>query len=689
MAMDWSTFCRFGDFVTETASMQADWPEPDACARIFAAEGEDALRLREVLAAKALLAGDACPAFVREALRQGHPSPCGLAWEEAFAMRWTETAVPLWEKGTENGRLAYFLLGLMPAGAPSPEPSFCSMAQSACTATRQALRFAFERTGRRFAVAARHSACEFEGASLGLPLWLGAVSLAEGRSMSGVLATGALNDAGRLVPVEGIAQKAGLRDLAGAKRFVYPASSAERVPAGGFPIHQKEDAVFLLDDVDERFWRTIHPFSYDPQFFWHQLPSIAAWRNKDEVRLALRYASLCGSMEQAAGGAALALSSACDFLEKFKGSLPEESAAMMALFPLEWAGAQEKSVDLFRICQLHITSLSHKSGDISAWADLAESCRQAVQGKASSVSPKFLEFYARKYGSFHNAFFFGEQEELLAKMREERERFRAYRERAVGKACGILCAAAAFRQEFTEALRLAKESAYNFGDDMAGRLDALRRESDRAYIYWDMGDMEKACAHAKEYIRVSEEAGENRGFVHVLKARIQAEGRQRAPSAQAWAASPWREEAFRGEVLSLLEAELDHSHTWPLYFYNAALALQDDSCLSLRCMERSRLLFTSGWARGGRLTAIAIMGLLPLSLLAEREGSRKAALDEAALLLDSLRSSVAEEEEADTAMKEGRFSRKHFADLLACSHAADALRLIREDTRRFFPFSYR
>lgn len=730
-----------GKLLKRIFSAKIDWPDEEQCEALFSRLDEmksgssesgpgeggavplEELRglQQEVLSAKALLAGGALqiPGYVLERLTGRGRLPEGLDWATALSMPWQEIVVPLrsTKQGSSEGELAWFLMGLMSEGKELASPSSCGrdhilclrkgimmeekeceqpcpMGQGACRAATTAIRLAEEETGRSFVLFARHASYSFEGGSLALPVWLGAMTLARGLDASPVLATGALDKNGFLLPVEGIEVKASMRAISGAQRFVYPAASATRVPSGGFPIHRKEDALFLLQETDERFWRTVHPFSYDPMFFWDQLPVLTSWtRKRDWVEHALRYAEQCGCFELPEGEKGAVLGRVCSFLERFKNDLKDACDKVLKLFPLEWAEHQEKNTDIFRLCQIHITSLNHKGQVTREWEELAEHCRTAVQNSAHSVSPLFLEFYTRQCDSWYNLFFFEEPEELLAKMSEERARFSVYREQAVGKACGALCNGAAFRaavkssaEEYGNAFKLADESEANFGNDRQGMLDKLRRDLDRTYAYWDRqddGDRERALFCADRYIRVTYEQDEegNKPYAEALKARVRADIRKNGPLE--CPEPEWLEKDFRGEVEEFLQDGRKTRHPWMLYFYNAAIALQKEPDLYRECLERSYRLCEAG---GGRLSTVSLLGLLPLSLLAEMPARRNFALIEAERLLSLLRAFSVHEPGKD--VDKGLFNRAHFEPLLTCP-AEEALQKVREDTKRFFPFNYR
>jgi len=650
---------------------------------------------REVLVSKALQAGAECPDYVRSFLEGSGTFPFGLTWEEAFAIPWLEIAVPLRTGSEEDPGLAMFLLGLMPEAAEkSPEPSFCAMARDSCKAAMNALSFAEKKTGRKFALLARHASSEFEGGSLALPLWLAAVALAEGLDPSPVLATGALDKDGRLLPVKGIEQKAGLCKLVGAKRFVYPSGSSEQVRSGGFPIHKKEDALFLLKETDESFWRMVCEFSRSSDDFWDRLPSLTVWKNDKEKRSwvphAIRYAYECDCLALPVDRRIMELGKACDFMEKFKDALKKECEKMLKLFPLEWADRQEKSTDLFRLCQLHITSLNHKGDFRSAasWKELAEKCRLAVQESGGQASSLFLASYTRQCGTYQNRFYFEVPDELLKKMEEEWARF-PYREQAVGKAYGVLCAGKAFQRKAGEALAFAKMSEEKF----ALEVDKVRRYLDRAYIYWDMDEdhMQEACEWADRYIGFTNENNVtgNLAFASLLNARKQAEGRSRAKNRTDWLDKSWYDSGFSREVEVFLGEAEKNDHPWMLYFYNAAIALQDEPDLHRQCLERSLDLCKSDPEEYGDdpFGTLDVLGLLPLSLQAELDGYHEIAVRNADELLFRLRNSIMPGAGME-AMERGCFNGDHFEPLLSCS-AEEALQKVREDPKRFFPFNYR
>ena len=499
----------------------------------------------DLLRASALLNGT--PQALAAVLAEGFPSPGGLTWEEACALPWLEVPVPLLvtEGKSHRGGLAYMLLALLPEEEKCNRIEYGSLSQDARKAMKNALNLVSKKTGRSFAAMPRHASQKFSGSSLGLPLWLGAQVLA-GRSdgnmaegFSHVLATGALDEEGRLLPVDGVPEKADVLKYVCADRFLYPASSLDRVPPNGFPLHDAQDALFLLGDVEERFWRLVNPFRYDPEFFWHMLPAIRVWKHKSHMHLALQFAEECGCLQSPPADGSDMLGSLCDFLEARELDLGKERKKLLRLFDLEWAQKQARTVDLFRLCQLQLTTVNRDGVESKQWEDLSEACRAAVQSDGHHVSSLFLSYYARCCESLHNQFFFTPAPELKKHIEEELSRFTGYREHAVGEVCGMLCQGAAFCGDHKRALALANRSEKNFGMDKNGRLHALRREADRAYIFWDSGPgslaerHEKACFHARSYIEKSEDCKENHPFAEALKARMRAEARLRlgeAPS---------------------------------------------------------------------------------------------------------------------------------------------------------------
>lgn len=677
----------------------------------------------ELLRAKALLhdAPQALPAQLAE----GFPAPGGLTWEEALALPWLEVPVPLLitEKEDRRGGLAHVLLALLPEGEKGNRISSGALSPDACKAMENALKLASEDTGRCFAAMPRHALQKFSGASLGLPLWLGARVLAGDDTMregfSEVLATGALDEEGRLLPVDGVEEKADMAKKVCAARFLYPASSLDHVPPKGFPLHNVHDALFLLRGVEERFWRTVNSFRYDPDFFWYQLPAIRGWKKADLVHLALSFAEECGCLKAPPADGADMLGHLCDFIEDRELELGARRKSLLRLFSPEWAQKQERTVELFRLCQLHLTLVNRDGAEAEPWEALSEECRAAVQSSGRNVSSLFLSYYARRCESLHNQFFFTPGADMDAHIKEELARFEDCREHAVGEACGMLCQGAAFRKEHALALALADRSENNFGLDKKGRLHALRREADRAYIFWDHATCarhdkarrharsrikgtalsvarralpekavhtlreallhEKACRHALRYIKESADCKENEPFAEALKARMNAEARLRLGKTPG--------EAFVDEALRHLADDAgrtDFPHPWQLYFYNAGLSLLSphgrknapEKDTAVLFLERSREL-----CRNSHGLTINIMALLPLSRLHALRP------DDATILRDT--------EDILRSMKEAamqnRLNGEHFAPLLkeAEHGAARALALLKKDPERFFPFNYR
>ncbi len=645
----------------------------------------------ELLRAAALL-HDAPQALAAQ-LAEGFPEPGGLTWKEALALPWLEVAVPLRSTKGEipQGGLAYILLALLPEGKTGNCISSGALPSDTLKAMENALNLASTETNRYFAAMPRHASQEFSGTSLGLPLWLGAQVLAGDEAMRKgfreVLATGALDDEGRLLPVDGVTEKATMTKETGAGRFLYPASSLDRVPPKCFPLHDAHDALFLLRDVDERFWRTVNPFRYDPDFFWYQLPAIQGWKNADFVNLALSFAETCGCLKEPPADGADILKPLCDFLEGRELNLEgRHKEKLLGLFGLEWAQKQERSVELFRLCQLHMTIENRDGAESEQWEKLSEECRAAVQNGGRNVSSLFLSYYARRCERLHNQFRFTAPTSLAAHIREELARFKGCREHAVGEAYGMLCQGAAFRQDHVRALSLAKRSEENFGQDKTGRLHALRREADRAYIFWDLRDdksHEKACRHALRYINESSGCTENRPFAEALKARMNAEARLRLGKTP--------DEGFVEDALLHFKKNAGftgHTHPWQLYFYNAGLSLlppnggekapnAGEKETAILFLERSRALCLNSQ----HSLILNIMALLPLSLLHDLRPDDETIVHDAQNIFRSMEKAVAE----------NKLNEEHFAPLLKeAEHGADrALGLLKKKPDRFFPFNYR
>ena len=626
-----------------------------------------------------------------------NPAPCRLEWDAARDMPWLEVPVPVYYRGKNEGDLAWLLLGLRPEGETESLYSFDDK-KVLCTsieAIKNALRLATEQTGRTFVCTVRHSSCEMQGDSLGLPVWLAAMVLAEiaGRpedeaslrqAFRSVLASGALDKNGKLTPVEGVDKKATMCRFSDARRFLYCGTSllSDRFC---FPVSNKEDALFLLKCSDEKVWNILYSLGSNLKAFWEELlPVIASTWMKDEVKVsqALIYGAMCGFLKEAPDCCENSeyLGHACTLMENKMGR-----DEFLPLFPYEWAKDQKASVALFRLCQLQITQENHKGvmrekGE--GWETLAKKCREVVEDCGSRVEPYFLESDARAFVRRHNAFDFRsfreEEKELLSRCAKI-----DYTDISAGKAYGTLCQCAAFRGD-EEAESLALLSIEKFGNTAKGKEEAVRRDHDLAYIFWDKAANCSDVDNAEKYVKEAEGYAEkyiancgkdNFRFAEALKARKFAERHlfaERWKKTSADSAIDLDVRARKAMAEDIIKEGKTIPHPWHLYFYNSGIALQDASLLEfarkLFCLEKEG-------------STLRVMELLPLSRLVTMENFCSDSEERSKEVLKEIRMAV----------DGGALDKEHFRDLLEVENdnALAALAMVRDNTRKYFPFSYR
>lgn len=708
MRLAWFNFMLVEGHTAEgIASMPAcgiDWPECESDMDAIVSSPLSS-EYRSLLMGKALVEGFA-PEHV-EGLLAGM-APAGLSWEECLSMPWLEVPVPVVNAETGKASLHWYLAGLLKGHRKHRVVKGSPKAGRRDHAVEHALEVARTSLGAGggdtfFAAVPRHPSLEFDGDSLGLPIWLGAMTLARMQGLERkeaeqlraafgeILATGALDENGSLRLVDGVERKAA---LAGRRfsRFLYPASSTKGVPSKGFPLVFKEDAEFLLESVDERFWRAVYTFRFDPGSFWLQLPILGSWRgeeNASRLSLALEYARNCGCwvLPRTEGlDTDVLLENLCSFLEKRDLRLKENRRRLLEVFPLDWVERQERTVNLFRLCQLQITYWNSRGRDISSWIAIVEECRNAVRNSGRNVSAMFLSYYARLNEGFHNKFIFRCPSAVKKGMWEELRPFAKCREQAAGEIYGMLCQGAAFRGYRKEALRLAALSEKKFGLDKEGRLEALRRDADRAHIHWDRKDggfvelHEQACRHARRYIRKSKGCDVNYPYAEALKARIHAEAARRLGKPV-----PPR---FLGEAVSHMEKRKQSGengfiniHPWQLYFYNAGSACLSSGNRKQRELAIELLMYSRELCLHGDV-AIECMALLSLSQLASAKGLEPEDELIAARVFQDM----------EAAVEGNRLDPQHFAPLLELAkqgRVLAALAAVRSDPQRFFPFNYR
>jgi len=678
------------------------WPPEEEIEKLFQKSDEKSMLQREFFSAKMLVEREsfASPERAQNKIKDwivSNPAPCGLEWDAARDMPWLEVPVPVYYRGKNEGDLAWLLLGLRPEGETESLYSFDDK-KVLCTsieAIKNALRLATEQTGRTFVCTVRHSSSEMQGDSLGLPVWLAAMVLAEiaGRpedeaslrqAFRSVLASGALDKNGKLTPVEGVDKKATMCRFSDARRFLYCGTSllSDRFC---FPVSNKEDAWFLLKCSDEKVWNILYSLGRDLKAFWEELlPVIASTWMKDKAKVsqALIYGAMCGFLKEAPDCCENSeyLGHACTLMENKMGR-----DEFLPLFPYEWAKDQKASVALFRLCQLQITQENHrgmvqKKGE--GWETLAKKCREVVEDCGARVEPYFLESDARTFVRRHNAFDFRSfreaEQELLSRCAKI-----DYTDISAGKAYGTLCQCAAFRGD-KEAESLALLSIEKFGNTAKGKEEAVRRNADLAYIYWDKAADCDEAAKAEQYVRTAEgyvekyiaDCGEdNFRFAEALKARKFAERHlfaERRKKTLADRAIELDVSARKAMAEDIIKEGKTIPHPWHLFFYNSGIALQDASLLEfarkLFCLEKEG-------------STLRVMELLPLSRLVTMENFCSDAEERAKEVLKEIRMAV----------DGGALDKEHFRDLLEVENdnALAALAMVRDNTRKYFPFSYR
>ncbi len=641
---------------------------------ILESAGQHQDALARLLAASALLGGaseeswatlrEALPALPLESWRKGH---------------WRLANVPCVRK--EQAILVTLLCGY--SGEILPQCQTVRIKEESCKAIELASRLASQKWGGHFACWDWSEKTPMDGASLGLPIYLAFGCAAEGLPLPRALATGKLDEAGSVLPVEGVELKAKLaKDVSffvPEANYSNPSLTCLQVSKldkafelwkccgqGGSPGNLGE--LLLSIDVPERFFSRLGDCSQAELRFINQPDRVESLRKAFNE-----------------------LPSPCDALRslliKISASKTDAHRAVQGflriLFPKKdlFFHAEKDPVIAWRLAMLHIRDLNH-SGRPQEMVDLWKKAQEWLSALevADSLPEEVASQALAVVGMLHNKFLFHEdprqflgpyiqkQIELLEKALDSGRK----PGKPLGDWYGTLGQHHAFRGETVKALEYL-EKAYSCFE---GR-DGDRRQN-RNYLFFveqDAGNFDSAREIILEYLRVdgldaralsSLQASPDRPFGLFALARFAADRKDIIPTDLRSALNNLASEFLES---GLVWGKKPQGHPWQLIFYNLGVLAEGNRKNLL--WQKSRDLCLDEKAG----PSIKVMALLPLAAMQDHGFELP---EDPESLIEGIRETIRD-----------HLSQTHFRTVLDAATWQDVLEEVSSNKKKLFPFNYR
>lgn len=364
------------------------------------------------------------PPWVMTALADAQLLPgleLGLSWAELAAMDWSRFAIALAD--SQRARLVWALVGLaageLATGWPGWWPAVADA--EAVRATTKALELIRRRTGKAayfWPILAERKQLALYGGSLGLPLVLAGLGLAQGTRPGHTLATGCLDDSGQPAPVGALDNKLKLAADAGFRVLLYASGpDLTRLDAGAV----EAVPVSSLDQA-YRFWR-LHAQSggrglarfasccRDPRELADSLPVLdpclvespsgrASYRSC--LAELVRQPHLCSRLADTLEGALDQPAPCWDALAGLLAPLGPE---------LVTAAAACAALAAFRLAQVQLALANHRGdpAESAAWGALSERLAPRIQNSPDGWKQFFRHCNRSLIHGRHNRYRFGPQ----------------------------------------------------------------------------------------------------------------------------------------------------------------------------------------------------------------------------------------------------------------------------------------
>ncbi len=647
--------------------------------------------VHQALAGAALAGGAATPAWVFEwCAARIDLGELGLdfGWEEARSLRWTTAPLALAAEGAAH--LAWCLVGAA-SGAIRVPPLPLWWERVADPEAREAVHRVLELLEARGApgpvvwpLLADTVSTRLRGASLGLPLYLAAWGAGRALDVDGLLATGALDGRGRILPAALWDLKARLAAASGFSGMICPAFGG-RAPAGprGLEILEVADL-----DQAEFLWETFSPGCGPLLLDQRRCLDDPAWMAANVHRLrtevlrwkdsGARFARTLGAVLESGDLARRWLRNVEHMMNQPETSIDALKRILDPVSPALVRGLAARSPrSAFRLAQVQVSFYNHR-GHIEGsrrWSELGEGLLPALRVHEEALSLEEVALNRRFILERHNRYDFRpelppEIRDLLDELTERCEARRRREPRSVSPALGGLLGTVTQNFGFcgpaylSETLHAAARARQAFGDGTVPDLreDWRRQLCYETYALLDARRLEDAEEVLTRYLGSPPLAldGERLGrlgpYEHALLARFLAE--TAAPAGGDWLR--WARCRCRAPA---------SGHPWQLWLLNAGF-LTPDLAEKERCWVRAAAccLALDETAR--------VMALMPLGeLWSAGLGAEDRIREQTLAVIGTLESSP--------------LNLDHFRELLDAPDWSSALETARHSRDRLFPFSYR
>ncbi len=614
-----------------------------------------------------------------------------LPWEKLFTMRWGLFPVAL--ANAARGIIGYVLAGVETEEPCRPVPAVPRWWDTVADREARASLAIVSRllTGQRAAsfffwpLLPRLDRTLIYGPSLGLPCFLAVRGLWSGVMPQGLLASGRLDEEGRLGAVEGLAPKIAAAVAEGLTGLLYPQAASPEAPgeiSGGIARLEAAtlpEAVFLWETYRPGRGRDLvndlHLLNHPERLAANALllsdvtlqwPGFGAAYAR-QMALVAREKVLMGQFLDNLERAADQPDGSIERLRQLLAPFSEEQTELLA---------RENPLAAFRIAQLQLTTASRQGRAETAarWASVSTRLLEPVTALGQGLELE-ADHLNRKFVHEHHGCYHFQPElpadvlEMVGALRDLLRVKQRYRAGALsptlGKLYGTIAqnygfCGPAHLEEVERYTDLARE-AFGSGRVETHRDDWRRQCCYRFYARLEAGRREQAKEALAEYLgQPLEQCSEacfsrlNR-YHHAALARFVADSGESPEGYRQWC----RRKAF--EQLA--------GHPWQLWLNNVGRFTEDQQFRKMIWTQAVELALSLG-------ISATPMALLPLANLWQNR------LEEDRQLEAKTRRVLAE-------LQHPLLRREHFRELLACNSWQEVLAAVQSLKDRIFPFSYR
>ncbi len=611
-----------------------------------------------------------------------------LDWRTAASIPWT--MVPLALAGPTFGRICWCLVGMLPSGLPVRSvPDWWDVVTDA--ETRQAVADLMGMLDRAEGIRVffwpflvSPETVQLCGPSLALPLYLASWGLKRMVQPKGLLATGIMDDSGRLQPTGHLETKAALAMREGFRALMAPASEKLCFPSSErfemLTVSTLEEATFLWEGYA----------SGNGSSLLQQIRSIGEpeWTAAGAHLLRHEMLGLPGLMNRYAQSLETVLAKrdlVIPWINNLERMVDNPHACLHTLRdllqPLEpsrvLSFAKRFPMDGFRLAQIQLSCANH-CGNPEAASEWLAVCRQLEPSLAAYAETLMVtadRANRQLVAERHNRYVFSASipEELAAVLADLRELHAVSRRRSPGAVCeplGRLYGTLAQNFGFCGPAHLASvremvemaQQAFGGGRVPELRDDWQRQFSTLLYAFLDAGDYDEATSALADYLGRPLAAIESAACIedlnpyqHAALARYLVDADVAAPAYLAWAIRK-RDAVFR-------------RHPWQLWAANIAdLATDPEDKIRMGVKSIECCL-----AQG---PTVQVMALMPLSRLRSLDRVSGEWINATVQRVISL-------------LRGSSLHVHHFQELLDKDDPAELLDCVAAFRTRLFPFSYR